>query len=138
MWYIVIISTIRVYNIYNVLFSLIRLFVAHSLTPDSFAQALFSEMHKLSASKSGILAKFLQPLLIHHKVPSLILINKVCRARATVDEPQGGSDNPLRFTAGLALSVFMDCRLENVRDLQRIQVQVTISTMFDSVNLKMI
>ncbi|XP_072034056.1 integrator complex subunit 4-like [Amphiura filiformis] len=104
--------------------SMHRLFVAHSLQPDSFTQALFSEMHKLAATKSGILAKFLQPLLIHTKVPSLILSNKVCRATAAINEPIGGSDNPLRFTAGLALSVFMDCQLENVQDLQRVQVQV--------------
>ena len=102
-----------------------RLFVAHSLQPDSFTQALFSEMHKLAANKSGILAKFLQPLLIHHKVPSLVLSNKVTRATGIINEPVGGSDNPLRFTAGLALSVFMDCALENVQDLQRVQVQVS-------------
>ena len=102
-----------------------RLFVAHSLQPDSFTQALFSEMHKLAANKSGILAKFLQPLLIHHKVPSLVLSNKVTRATGNINEPVGGSDNPLRFTAGLALSVFMDCELENVQDLQRVQVQVS-------------
>ena len=109
----------------NLLFSFPnRLFVAHSLQPDSFTQALFSEMHKLAANKSGILAKFLQPLLIHHKVPSLVLSNKVTMAAGIINEPVGGSDNPLRFTAGLALSVFMDCELENVQDLQRVQVQV--------------
>ncbi|XP_033119537.1 integrator complex subunit 4-like isoform X2 [Anneissia japonica] len=101
-----------------------RYFAANNLQPHSFTQALFSEMHKFEASKPGILAKFLQPLLFHHRVPCLILDNKVKQASAEIFEPAGGSDNPLRFTAGLALALNIDCMLENVEHVQCIQIQV--------------
>ncbi|XP_071952970.1 integrator complex subunit 4-like [Antedon mediterranea] len=101
-----------------------RYFAANNLQPHSFTQALFSEMHKFEASKPGILAKFLQPLLFHHRVPCLILDNKVKQACAEIFEPVGGSDNPLRFTAGLALALNVDCILDNVEYVQSIQIQV--------------
>ncbi|XP_038050789.1 integrator complex subunit 4-like [Patiria miniata] len=102
-----------------------RHLVATGVKPDSFTQALFTEMHKLDSNKGGILVKFLQPLLLHHGIPSLLPSNKLSKATATIREPAGGSDNPLRFTAGLALAIGVDCTLDNVQDVNRIRIQVT-------------
>ncbi|XP_077987926.1 integrator complex subunit 4-like [Glandiceps talaboti] len=96
------------------------------IPPDSFSQAIFSEMHKLESSKPGIIMKFLQPLLLHHHIPALTLSNQLKRASAVVTEPAGGSDNPQKFTAGLTLGLNVDCVIENVQDVQNIQLQIKL------------
>ncbi|XP_070538096.1 integrator complex subunit 4-like [Ptychodera flava] len=96
------------------------------IQPDPFTQAIFSEMHKLESSKSGIIMKFLQPLLLHHNIPALTLSNQLRRAKAVVTEPAGGSDNPLKFTAGLTLGLNVDCIIENIQDIQNIQIQIKL------------
>ncbi|XP_071798117.1 integrator complex subunit 4-like [Asterias amurensis] len=101
-----------------------RYFMANNVKPDTFCQAVFSERHKLDASKAGILAKFLQPLLLHHTIPSLLPCNKLNGIGAKIREPTGGSDNPLRFTAGLVLAVNIDCLLDNVQDLNQVKIKV--------------
>ena len=101
--------------------------MANNVKPDTFCQAVFSERHKLDASKAGILAKFLQPLLLHHTIPSLLPCNKLNGIGAKIREPTGGSDNPLRFTAGLVLAVNIDCLLDNVQDLNQVKIKVSSS-----------
>ncbi|XP_022098018.1 integrator complex subunit 4-like [Acanthaster planci] len=101
-----------------------RYFSAAGVKPDTFTHALFSEMNKLDGTKAGILAKLLQPLLLHHSIPSLLPSNKLSKVTAKIQEPAGGSDNPLRFTAGLALAIDVDCMLDNVQDVNRIKIQV--------------
>ncbi|XP_041482405.1 integrator complex subunit 4-like [Lytechinus variegatus] len=99
-------------------------FSSATITPDSFTHAVFTQVLKLSAARHGILTKFLQPLLLHNRAPVLSLANTISRVSAVIREPAGGSDNPLRFTAGLTLGLFVDAELENVRDLERVRIQV--------------
>ncbi|XP_029964197.1 integrator complex subunit 4-like isoform X1 [Salarias fasciatus] len=50
---------------------------------------------------------------------------QVHRARASILEPSGESDNPLRFTSGLVVALDLDATLEHVRDPQSsVRVQV--------------
>ncbi|XP_071501854.1 integrator complex subunit 4-like [Diadema antillarum] len=99
-------------------------FISAGISPDSFTRAVFSQVLKLSAARHAILTKFLQPLLLHNRAPPLSLGNTLSLVAADIHEPTGGSDNPMRFTAGLTLGVFLDASLRNVRDLERIRIEV--------------
>lgn len=53
------------------------------------------------------------------------LLLQIRRATATIIEPTGESDNPLRFTSGLVLALDIDATLEHVQDPQNtVKVQV--------------
>lgn len=52
---------------------------------------------------------------------------QIHRATATIIEPTGESDNPLRFTSGLVLALDIDATLEHIQDPQNtIKVQVSV------------
>lgn len=52
---------------------------------------------------------------------------KIHRASATIIEPTGESDNPLRFTSGLVVALDVDATLEHVQDPQTtVKVQVRV------------
>lgn len=51
--------------------------------------------------------------------------SQIHRATATIIEPTGESDNPLRFTSGLVVALDIDATLEHVQDPQNtVKVQV--------------
>jgi hypothetical protein len=45
---------------------------------------------------------------------------------ATINEPTGKSDTPLKFTAGLILGLQFDAIIENVSDIKNIRIKVII------------
>lgn len=50
---------------------------------------------------------------------------QIHRATATIIEPTGESDNPLRFTSGLVVALDIDATLEHIQDPQKsVKVQV--------------
>ena len=50
---------------------------------------------------------------------------QIHKASATIIEPAGESDNPLRFTSGLVVALDVDATLEHVQDPQNtVKVQV--------------
>lgn len=50
---------------------------------------------------------------------------QIHKASATIIEPAGESDNPLRFTSGLVVALDVDATLEHVQDPQStVKVQV--------------
>lgn len=54
------------------------------------------------------------------------MLLQIHRATATIIEPTGESDNPLRFTSGLVLALDIDATLEHVQDPQNtVKVQVS-------------
>ncbi|XP_068173263.1 integrator complex subunit 4 [Antennarius striatus] len=103
-----------------------RLFVAElSLMQDSFVDQLLEVMPRLSSSKPAELVKILQSTLRQSSLLQLMLPQQIHRASATIIEPTGESDNPLRFTSGLVVALDIDATLEHVRDPQNtVRVQV--------------
>lgn len=122
---------------------------------DSFVEKLLELMPRLTACKPLDLVKILQTTLrqsrfIHLKLPEqvcgflthkqpwevlaclfpdvfylFILVCQIHRASATIIEPTGESDNPLRFTSGLVVALDIDATLEHVQDPQTtVKVQV--------------
>jgi len=52
---------------------------------------------------------------------------KLRMTSATINEPTGKSDTPLKFTAGLILGLQFDAVIENVSDIRNIRIKVIIA-----------
>eukprot|EP00061_Rhincodon_typus_P010889 g35509.t1 len=85
---------------------------------DSFIEKLLEVMPRLVACKPAEMVKILQTTLRHSSFLLLTLPEQVHRASATIIEPTGESDNPLRFTSGLVVALDVDATLEHVQDPQ--------------------
>lgn len=134
----------------------VRLFVLElPHLQDSFAEKLLQVMPRLSSCNPVELVKILQTTLrqssllqlaLPEQVPSGVadvpedrttghqtvtlilssLLLQIHRATATIIEPTGESDNPLRFTSGLVLALDIDATLEHIQDPQNtVKVQVS-------------
>lgn len=91
---------------------------------ESFVGKLL-ELPRLSSSKPVDLIKTLQSTLRQSSMLPLTLPQQLHRATATIIEPTGESDNPLKFTTGLVVALELDATLEHVQDPQsRVKVQV--------------
>ncbi|MGH0159163.1 UNVERIFIED_CONTAM: hypothetical protein FKN15_066402 [Acipenser sinensis] len=92
---------------------------------DSFVEKLLELMPRLLACKPLDLVKILQTTLRQSGFLHLRLPEQLHRATATIIEPTGESDNPLRFTSGLVVALDVDATLEHVQDPQNsVKVQV--------------
>ncbi|XP_030600252.1 integrator complex subunit 4 [Archocentrus centrarchus] len=92
---------------------------------DSFVDKLLELMPRLSSCKPVELVKILQTTLRQSGLLQLRLPEQIHRATATIIEPTGESDNPLRFTSGLVVALDVDATLEHIQDPQStVKVQV--------------
>uniref|UniRef100_A0A087Y7Z7 Integrator complex subunit 4 n=1 Tax=Poecilia formosa TaxID=48698 RepID=A0A087Y7Z7_POEFO len=92
---------------------------------DSFVDKLLEIMPRLLSCKPLELVKILQTTLRQSGLLQLRLPEQIHRATATIIEPTGESDNPLRFTSGLVVALDIDATLEHVQDPQdKVKVQV--------------
>ncbi|KAM4566821.1 integrator complex subunit 4 [Odontesthes bonariensis] len=92
---------------------------------DSFVDKLLELMPRLSSCKPVELVKILQTTLRQSGLLQLRLPEQIHQATATIIEPTGESDNPLRFTSGLVVALDIDATLEHVQDPQNtVKVQV--------------
>lgn len=92
---------------------------------DSFVDKLLDLMPRLVTSKPAEVVRILQAVLRQSSFLHLPLPEQIHKASATIIEPQGESDNPLRFTSGLVVALDVDATLEHVQDPQNtVKVQV--------------
>uniref|UniRef100_A0AAQ5Z767 Integrator complex subunit 4 n=1 Tax=Amphiprion ocellaris TaxID=80972 RepID=A0AAQ5Z767_AMPOC len=92
---------------------------------DSFVEKLLELLPRLSSCKPVEQVKILQTTLRQSGLLQLRLPEQIHRATATIIEPTGESDNPLRFTSGLVVALDIDATLEHVQDPQNsVKVQV--------------
>ncbi|KAM4742822.1 integrator complex subunit 4 [Anableps anableps] len=92
---------------------------------DSFVEKLLELTPRLLCCKPVELVKILQTTLRQSGLLQLRLPEQIHRATATIIEPTGESDNPLRFTSGLVVALDIDATLEHVQDPQdKVKVQV--------------
>ncbi|KTF77987.1 hypothetical protein cypCar_00042700 [Cyprinus carpio] len=92
---------------------------------DSFVEKLLELMPRLTTCKPLDLVKILQTTLRQSGFIHLKLPEQIHRASATIIEPTGESDNPLKFTTGLVVALDIDATLEHVQDPQTsVKVQV--------------
>ncbi|KAA8579382.1 hypothetical protein FQN60_016812 [Etheostoma spectabile] len=81
---------------------------------DSFVDKLLELMPRLSSCKPAEMVKILLATLRLSGLLQLRLPEQIHRATATIIEPTGESDNPLRFTTGLVVALDIDATLEHV------------------------
>ncbi|XP_060903234.1 integrator complex subunit 4 [Labrus mixtus] len=92
---------------------------------DSFVDKLLELMPRLSSCKPVEMVRILQTTLRQSGLLHLRLPQQIHRATATIIEPTGESDNPLKFTSGLVVALDIDATLEHVQDPQNtVKVQV--------------
>ncbi|XP_063670338.1 integrator complex subunit 4 isoform X6 [Pan troglodytes] len=85
---------------------------------DSFVDKLLDLMPRFMTSKPAEVVKILQTMLRQSAFLHLPLPEQIHKASATIIEPAGESDNPLRFTSGLVVALDVDATLEHVQDPQ--------------------
>lgn len=93
----------------------------------SLTQSLgsFQDFVESNITNPFVIVDHLQSLVTSYQEPPLTLENQVRQASAVINEPQGGSDNPLRFTAGLTLGVDVDADIKNVMHISQVYIQVS-------------
>uniref|UniRef100_A0A8C5DRW8 Integrator complex subunit 4 n=1 Tax=Gouania willdenowi TaxID=441366 RepID=A0A8C5DRW8_GOUWI len=92
---------------------------------DSFMDRVCELLPRLTSCKPVEMVKILQSTLRQSGLLQLSLPEQIHRATATIIEPTGESDNPLRFTSGLVVALDIDATLEHVNDPQNtVKVQV--------------
>ncbi|XP_061575888.1 integrator complex subunit 4 isoform X2 [Cololabis saira] len=92
---------------------------------DGFGEKLLELMPRLASCKPVELVKILQTTLRQSGLLQLQLPEQIHRATATIIEPTGESDNPLKFTSGLVVALDIDATLEHLQDPQNtVKVQV--------------
>ncbi|KAI1289838.1 Integrator complex subunit 4 [Halotydeus destructor] len=108
------------------------------LTPDPLTEAMIREISTLEKPKPGSVARILQPLFLSSEnltsqlsdvslivseatFPSLM---NMTMSSATISEPIGKSDAPIKFTAGLVLTLRMDAIITDVHDIRDIRIKI--------------
>lgn len=90
----------------------------------------FQAFVESNITKPFVIVDHLQSLVSSHQSPPLALENQLRQASAVINEPHGGSDNPLRFTAGLTLGVDVDADIINVMHTSQVYIQVSYISNF--------
>ncbi|KAJ3590074.1 hypothetical protein NHX12_008031 [Muraenolepis orangiensis] len=85
---------------------------------ETFVGKLLELIPRLSSCKTVELIKILQSTLRQSSMLPLTLPQQLHRATATIIEPTGESDHPLKFTTGLVVALDIDATLEHVQDPQ--------------------
>lgn len=93
---------------------------------DAFSEALlsFQDFFEANITKPSLIADHLQSIVLQRTISLLDLTTHLKESSAILTEPQGGSENPLSFTAGLTLGINVDATLENIADPSCVRVQV--------------
>ncbi|KAJ0063528.1 hypothetical protein NL108_003804, partial [Boleophthalmus pectinirostris] len=92
---------------------------------DTFVDKVLELRPRLSSCAPVEMVKLLQSTLRQSGLLLPTLPPQIQKATATIIEPTGESDNPLRFTSGLVVALDIDATLEHVQDPQNtVKVQV--------------
>lgn len=104
-----------------------RFLETNELAADPCFVYLFSVLNDLENGKISDILKHLQ-----HAVKSIapcgISLQNSCirRVTAIMHEPTGSSDNPIRFTTGLTVTVPVHATFENVQNVDCIRLKVHV------------
>lgn len=99
---------------------------AENICADAFCEAIifFPSFFESNITNPSVVMDYIHSVMLSHQVASLQLTSSLRQASAVLNEPRGGSDNPLCFSAGLTLGINVEAILENVSDAAKVRVQV--------------
>ena len=108
--------------LYNYIY---RFLDTNELSADPCFVYLFSVLNDLENGKISDILKHLQHA-VKSIAPSGISLQNSCVRRVTtvMHEPTGSSDNPVRFTAGLTVTIPVHATLENIQNADSIRLKV--------------
>ena len=108
--------------LYNYIY---RFLDTNELPADPCFVYLFSVLNDLENGKISDILKHLQHA-VKSIAPSGISLQNSCVRRVTtvMHEPTGSSDNPVRFTAGLTVTIPVHATLENIQNADSIRLKV--------------
>lgn len=97
-----------------------------NINTDAFCAAVvsFPSFFESNITNPSGVMDYIHSIMLSHQVPSLQLTTSLRQASAVLNEPRGGSDNPLSFSAGLTLGINVEAMLESVADTSKVRVQV--------------
>ena len=121
-------------------FELKRHLEEYNLKCDDLTMEVIDEISLLKEPKPGSVARILKPLFMTSKtfkdtraitqlvdtsiVKDFQLIKK---SYAVVDEPKERTETPLKFTSGLILTLKLDAKLYNIKDIKNIRLKVSLT-----------
>ena len=96
---------------------------------DAFSAAVvsFPSFFESNITNPSEVMNYVHSIVLSYQVAQLQLANSLHQASAVINEPHGGSDNPLCFSAGLTLGINVEAVLENVGDASKVRVQVSMA-----------
>ena len=99
---------------------------AENISTDAFCAGIvsFPSFFESNITNPSGVMDYVHSIILPHQVASLQLTTSLRQASAVLNEPRGGSDNPLCFSASLTLGINVEAMLENVVDASKIRVQV--------------
>lgn len=122
-------------------FALKRHLEEHNLKCDDLTTEVIDEISALKEPKPGSVARILKPLFMvssktfkdTRAITQLVdtsivkdyqLIN-LKKSYAVIDEPKERTETPLKFTSGLILTLKLDSKLYNIKDIKNIRLKVS-------------
>ena len=95
---------------------------------DAFSAAVvsFPSFFESNITNPSEVMNYVHSIVLSYQVAQLQFTNSLHQASAVMNEPHGGSDNPLCFSAGLTLGINVEAVLENVGDASKVRVQVSM------------
>ncbi|RWS31998.1 integrator complex subunit-like protein [Leptotrombidium deliense] len=116
-----------------------RHLVNNQLKPDALVESMLREIGVLEHPKPGSVARALQPLFLLSSTTlsaqtldltelvrenTFSSLKEIKKSSCTIDEPKGRSENPLKFTAGLILTIKLDAVLYNIKDIKNVRLKI--------------
>jgi integrator complex subunit 4 len=112
----------------------------HSIKLDKLSERLLKEIGALMNPKPGSVARVLQPLMLESAgslVETLDITglfvrtslehfkkDKIRKSYAQMDDPKERTETPLKFTSGLVLTLKVDARLFDIKDIRLVRLKV--------------
>ncbi|RWS02319.1 hypothetical protein B4U79_07769 [Dinothrombium tinctorium] len=111
---------------------------SNSLKPDSLTESMIREINDLEHPKPGTVARALQPLFLSStslskqtldltqlvRENTFASLKKIKKSSCIIEEPKGRSETPLKFTAGLILTLKLDAILYNIKDIKNVRMMI--------------
>jgi len=120
-------------------FALKRHLEIHCLKCDKLTMDVIDEVSILKQPKPGLVARNLKPLflssktlqntsditeLMNNEIIKNFKLSNLKKSYAILDGPKERTETPLKFTSGLILTLRLDARLYNIKDIKNVRVKI--------------
>lgn len=105
-----------------------RFLECNGLAGDSFTKQILSSLNTLDPTKLNSVRHLIQSAIPLIRPVAFPTTQQVRKAKVVIHEPGPNvSDIPVKFAAGLTAAIPLDVTVENLPDVHRLKIQVTLS-----------